>query len=56
MAKKMEADLVSSRKDGDIEKAFDRVVSAEGRVFIGGLKCMSFLNRREIAEGDSAHN
>ena len=43
-AKKIEADLVSSRKDGGIKKTFDRVVSAEGRAFIGGLKCMYFLN------------
>lgn len=48
-ATKMEAALVSSRKDGGIEKAFDRVVSAERRAFIGGLKCMYFLNKREIA-------
>ena len=47
-ATKMEAALVSSRKDGGIEKAFDRVISAERRAFIGGLKCMYFLNRREI--------
>ena len=46
---KMEAFLVhvSSRKDGSIDKAFDRVVSAERRAFIDGLKCMYFLNRRE---------
>ena len=48
-ATKMEAALVSSRKDGGIEKAYDRVVFAERRVFIGGLKCMYFLNKREIA-------
>ena len=45
----MEAALVSLRKDGGIEKVFDRVVSAERRVFIGGLKCMYFLHKREIA-------
>ena len=47
-ATKMEAALVSSKKDGGIKKAFDRVVSAERRAFIGGLKCMYFLNKREI--------
>ncbi len=46
---KMEATMVSLRKDGGIEKAFDGVVSAERRAFIGGLKCMYFLNKREIA-------
>ena len=41
--------LVSSRTDGGIEKAFEREVSAERRAFIGGLKCMYFLNKREMA-------
>ena len=45
----MEVDFVSSREHSDIEKAFDRVVSAERRAFIGGLRCMYFLNKREIA-------
>ena len=40
IAKKIEADLVSSRKDGVIQKDFDRVVSAERRAFLGGFKCM----------------
>ena len=48
-ARKMEADLVSSTKHGGIERALERVVSAERRAFIGGLKCMYFLNKREIA-------
>lgn len=48
-AKKIEADLVSSRKHGGIKKAFDQVVSAERRAFIGGLKYMHFLSKREIA-------
>ena len=44
----MEVTLVSSRKDVDIKKAFDRVVSAERRAFIGGLKYVYFLHKREI--------
>ena len=50
-ARKMEADLVSSTKHGGIERALERVVSAERRAFIGGLKCVYFLNKR-----DSAYN
>ena len=45
----MEADLASSLRDGGIEMALDRVVSAERKAFIGALKCMYFLTKREIA-------
>ena len=45
----MDADLASSLRDGGIEMALDRVVSAERKVFIGALKCMYFLAKREIA-------
>ena len=49
LALKMEEDLVSSRTHGGIERAFDQLVSAKRRAFIGTLKCMYFLNKREIA-------
>ena len=49
LAVSMEADLRSSRKDGGIEMALKRVVSAERKAFIGALKCMYFLTKREIA-------
>ena len=45
----MEVDLASARKCGSIERAFDQVVSAEKKAFIGALKCMYWLNKREIA-------
>ena len=48
-AVQMEADLCSSRVDGGIAMAFQRVVSAQRKVFLGALKCMHFLNKREIA-------
>ena len=47
-AMKIEADLVSSKTFGGIERAFDQVVSAERRAFIGVLKCMYFLSKKEI--------
>ena len=52
-AMKMEAALVSSKIDGGIEKALDRVVSAERRAFICGLKCMALYLKQE---GNSAHD
>ena len=48
-AMKMEAALCSSRTDGGIGMAFQRVISAERKAMIGSLKCMYFLNKREIA-------
>ena len=48
-AVKMEATLSSSRADGGIRMAFECVVSAERKAMIGALKCMYFLNKREIA-------
>ena len=48
-AVQMEADLCSSKRDGGIAMAFQRVVSAQRKVIIGALKCMYFLNKREIA-------
>lgn len=48
-AVKMEAALCSSRTDGGIEMAFQRVLSAERKAMIGTLQCMYFLNKREIA-------
>ena len=39
-ATKMEVDLASAKKCGSIEKAFDQVVSAEKKSFIGALKCI----------------
>ncbi len=48
-AVKMEADLCSTRVDGGIAMAFQRVVSAQRKAFLGALKCMYFLNKREIA-------
>ena len=48
-AVKLEAALASARKDGGIERAFQRVVSAERKAMMGSLKCMYFLNKREIA-------
>lgn len=48
-AVKLEAALGSARTEGGIERAFQRVVSAERKAMIGSLKCMYFLNKREIA-------
>ena len=48
-AVKLEAALASARTDGGIERAFQRVVSAERKAMMGSLKCMYFLNKREIA-------
>ena len=48
-ATKMEVDLASAKKCGGIERAFDQVVSAEKKAFIGALKCMYWLNKSEIA-------
>ena len=50
-AVKLEAALGSARTDGGIERVFQRVVSAERKAtcMIGSLKCMYFLNKREIA-------
>ena len=45
----MEADLALVKKHGGIEKAFEQVISAERRAFIGALKCMYYLTKREIA-------
>ena len=47
-AVKMEATLASSRVDGGIRIAFQRVASVE-RAMLGALKCMYFLTKREIA-------
>jgi hypothetical protein len=47
-ATRIEATLRSSRKDGGIEMAFQRVVSAERKAMIGAIKCMYFLTKREI--------
>ena len=49
LAIRMEADFRSSRRDGGITMALDKVVSAERKAFIGALKCMYFLTKREIA-------
>ena len=43
LAMRMEAELASSRKDGGIAMALDKVISAERKAFIGALKCMYFL-------------
>ena len=48
-AMKMEAALGSSRTDGGIEMAIQRVISTERKAMIGSLKCRYFLNKREIA-------
>ena len=48
-AVKIEAALQSSRADGGIEMALQRVVSAERKALIGAMKCMYFLNKQEIA-------
>ena len=48
-AVKLEAALSSSRVDSGIEMAFQCVVSAERKALIGALKCMYFLNKREMA-------
>ena len=48
-AVKLEAALGSARTDDGIERAFQRVVSTERKAMIGSLKCMYFLNKREIA-------
>ena len=44
----MDADLCSSKKDGGIAMALQRVVSAYRKAIIGALKCMYFLNHLEI--------
>ena len=48
-AMKLEVALCSSREDGGIETAFQRVVSEERKALIGAFRCMYFLNKREIA-------
>ena len=47
-AMKFEATASSSRVDGGIAMAFQRVVSAERKAMIGVLKCMYFLTKQEI--------
>ena len=46
---KLEAALGSTQTDGRIDRAFQRVFSAERKAMIGSLKCMYFLTKREIA-------
>ena len=48
-AVKLEAALGLARTDGGIERAFQRVVSAERKAMIGLLKCIYFLSKRELA-------
>ena len=48
-AVEMEVALQASKRDGGIEQAFDSVVSAQRKAFFAALKCMYFLNTREIA-------
>lgn len=48
----MEAELASSIKHSSIEKAFDRVVSMEKKAFMGALKCMYWMNKREMAHNE----
>ena len=48
-AVKLKAVICSARTDGGIERAFQRVVSAERKATMGSLKCMYFLTKREIA-------
>ena len=48
-AVQMEVALQASKSDGGIERALDSVVSAQRKAFIAALKCMYFLNKREIA-------
>ena len=48
-ATKMEVNLASAKKCSGIERVFDQVVSVEKKAFIGALKCMYWLNKREIA-------
>ena len=48
-AVKMETTLASSRVDGGIRMAFERVASAERKAMLGALKCMYFLTKRELA-------
>lgn len=45
----LETTLQASRKDGGLERALENVISAERKAFIGALKCIYFLNKREIA-------
>lgn len=45
-ALKLEASLVSSKRDGRITMAFEHVVSAERKAFLGYLKCMGQLTCR----------
>ena len=48
-AVQMEVMLQASKRDGGIQRALDSVVSAQRKAFLGALKCMYFLNKREIA-------
>ena len=48
-AVQMEVALQASKSDGGIERVLDFVVSAQRKAFIAALKCMYFLNKREIA-------
>ena len=50
LAVRMEVDLTSSKRDGGITMVLEKVVSAERKAFIGALKCMYFLTKREIAQ------
>ena len=43
------SDLCSSCRDGGIAMALQKVTSAKRKAFIGSLKCMYFLNYREIS-------
>lgn len=47
-AVQMEVALQASGRDGGIERALDSVVTAQRRAFIAALKCMYFLNKKEI--------
>lgn len=48
-AVKLETALASPKRDGGIAMVLEHVVSAEWKAFKGGLKCMYFLNKSEIA-------
>ena len=48
-AVQMEVALQASKSDSGIERALDSVVSSQRKAFIAALKCMYFLNKREIA-------
>lgn len=47
-AVQMEVALQASGRDGGIERALDSVVTAQRRAFIAALKCLYFLNKKEI--------